>query len=1126
MINLWTVIKGLLVQEESDRSKELSLEVDSSSATNTRTTLKSAQSVDRLVNLPDADDTLVGKDTTDVLTNKSIGDSNTIAAQSDAFSVQDATDASKELDVDLSAAAASTKVTLASSQTVDRVLNLPDADDTLVGEAAVQVLTNKTINADVNTVSNLEDGNIKAAAAIDVAKLHDGSVSNAEFAFLDGVTSSIQSQIDGKEDALAGLTDNALLKADGVDGLQSSGVSVDDTNNVTGVNDLTVAGDLVVNGTTTSINSTVTEIQDANITINKNGNDASSEGSGVTVERVGVDGSLVYEDALASKFKIGAAGSEVEVADVSSAQALSNKDLKDVSNLLTGASVDSVVRETGNQQVVSIPDAVAANDVVLNNHSQTITNKIYDGGTASAENRVNVPQDTKVNLDALTRSESALVYANDEDKLYIDDGAVLLPVGSGGGSAAKLIGGGKVSWDTAQDTAVLQNAVGGGSFGGNAISTDTEFEAQSFSFATDIVIQSISIDMINGGSSTGTARMDIYSDVAGEPGVALATGTEVDLSTIPNVQALYNFPVDFTPVVSTTYWFVFIGTITSSNYNVFIKNPGAAAATGNRATTTNSGTSWTVEPSQDLEYQILGLSPFDVNFTASLFLEVAGLDYSANTIPVSASGFILNDDKDVAFVSPNTTNPGGDLVISTGVLTDVGASDIIIARRDGVNLLIGDTTLIQPGEPRELYDTNSGLFKDSPEAAHYTMTLSLGSGVFTDVTVASPLYDPNGNVGAGTYTFSNSGTFQVMGFRSGSINSSAFRSLDYRINGSGQRPVGMPGNGSTGVAIGFTFAIEVEAGDVLTFIPFQTTGSIENTFIDVSVNQISEVDTNILTNNKLDQQTVTARYKTNGGTTTSVLSPGVPTVIDFNELDFDTHNAVSGAWLFTAPRRGYYEVTPIVSITTNAGLSSMAMSIQKNGSPDTRINLTLNDVVISGSTIIYLDKDDTLNAAVTLSASGAIALQVADTSITVTSKPDFSLYGVVKNYEVVSSGSEVTAAFVPSAGQFGDLTSIELSAGTWSLSGRYGITSIAGAINVIYELLIGTVAGNDSTGLAQMVNFVRGARLPFTSCRKTIEVSNYIVTISEPTTYYLKNKADTVAGVSSDAYFLQARRLK
>ncbi len=90
---------------------------------------------------------------------------------------------------------ASTTTTIQSSQTANRTLTLPDATDTLTANAATQALTNKTIDADLNTITNIENADIKSGAAIDATKIHDGSVDNTEFGYLNGVTSSIQTQL-------------------------------------------------------------------------------------------------------------------------------------------------------------------------------------------------------------------------------------------------------------------------------------------------------------------------------------------------------------------------------------------------------------------------------------------------------------------------------------------------------------------------------------------------------------------------------------------------------------------------------------------------------------------------------------------------------------------------------------------------------------------------------------------------------------------------------------------------------------------------------------------------------------------------------------------------------------------
>lgn len=104
-------------------------------------------------------------------------------------------DPSKKLQIDVSnAATTNTKTILSATQTSNIQINLPSEATSLIGDSDAATLTNKTIDADTNTISNIDNNEIKANAAIDATKIADGSVSNAEFQYLSNVTSDIQGQ--------------------------------------------------------------------------------------------------------------------------------------------------------------------------------------------------------------------------------------------------------------------------------------------------------------------------------------------------------------------------------------------------------------------------------------------------------------------------------------------------------------------------------------------------------------------------------------------------------------------------------------------------------------------------------------------------------------------------------------------------------------------------------------------------------------------------------------------------------------------------------------------------------------------------------------------------------------------
>ena len=64
------------------------------------------------------------------------------------------------------------------------------ADDSVT---TAKILNGTIVNADINT-----------SAAIDATKIHDGTISNTEFGYLNGVTSALQTQLDAKQATITG----------------------------------------------------------------------------------------------------------------------------------------------------------------------------------------------------------------------------------------------------------------------------------------------------------------------------------------------------------------------------------------------------------------------------------------------------------------------------------------------------------------------------------------------------------------------------------------------------------------------------------------------------------------------------------------------------------------------------------------------------------------------------------------------------------------------------------------------------------------------------------------------------------------------------------------------------------
>lgn len=341
-----------------------------------------------------------------------------------------------------------------------------------------QTLTNKTIDADLNTITNIENADIKAGAAIDATKIANGTVSNAEFQTLDGVTSSIQTQIDAKA-STASLTAHTGAST-GVHGVTGAVLGTSDTQVVT---NKTIDADL----------NTITNIENADIKIGA-AIDAAKIANGTVsnAEFQTLDGvtSSIQTQIDSKQATITGAATTIASSNLTVSRALNSDgsgkvavstvtstELGYVSGVTSAiqtqidakASTSSLTAHTGaSAGVHGVTGAV-----VGTTDSQTITNKTITGASLQTPTRSDVKQDTFANLTtyASTASNGQLCFATDTKLMYQVVDSALVSVGSGAGGAdifvtldaSEVIG----AWTTGNNATFLGAGTIAGTFAKN-----------------------------------------------------------------------------------------------------------------------------------------------------------------------------------------------------------------------------------------------------------------------------------------------------------------------------------------------------------------------------------------------------------------------------------------------------------------------------------------------------------------------------------------------------------------------------------------------------------------------------------------------------------------------------------
>lgn len=345
----------------------------------------------------------------------------------------------------------------------------------IVGTGEVQVLGNKFIDGDFNTITNLEHG-----AEVDNPTAAHGVTTVAGIEEAQTFTNKTHTLPKLNEDVELTSTSTELNQLDSVNiGGNTSGdvVTTDGTQTLTNK----TLTNCTLDGTTTIVSSDDLNVTDKNIIINKDGTEASAIGAGLTVEKSdATDSGMTHDNTLASEWKCGEIGSETEVVTVSTTQTLTNKthtspkinedvelavtstelnQLDDVTvggttagDIVTLDATQTLTNKTHtlpkvNEDVELAATATELNqlddvavggtstgDIVTIDDTQLITGKVYDGATASDASKIILPKNTTTNLDGLTDTEGSIAYDTTLDTIVVNDGSNWNEISGGGGT--------------------------------------------------------------------------------------------------------------------------------------------------------------------------------------------------------------------------------------------------------------------------------------------------------------------------------------------------------------------------------------------------------------------------------------------------------------------------------------------------------------------------------------------------------------------------------------------------------------------------------------------------------------------------------------------------------------------
>lgn len=281
--------------------------------------------------------------------------------------------------------------------------------------------------------------------------------------------------------------------------------------------------------------------------------------------------------------------------------------------------------------------------------------------------------------------------------------------GSGSGAGAKMIGGGTFTNIGAATGTLLQQVTGGN----NQLTLNTNLSkgGESFVAPSTGTVTAFTLSLRKTGTPGGTFFGSVYADDGtGRPGALLASSTAVNINS--TLTASYA-PVTFTlnsaaNITAATKYHIIVDLsgFTAGGSVQFEGNGTNSIPTSAVEYTIDNGTNWDISGAQELVFTITGTTGVGLTFTSNIFIEQPRLNYADNTILQSAvSPIVLPTTNHVAYIDRlNASSGGPNLTVLIDLITNVKDGQLIIARRDGTDIIVGTTsTRLIAGESKKLF---------------------------------------------------------------------------------------------------------------------------------------------------------------------------------------------------------------------------------------------------------------------------------------------------------------------------------------------------------------------------------------------------------------------------------------